>query len=212
MDRWLWLLLRGGFVTLELFAVSMATSTVCGLGLAVLLDSRRPAVAALGRLYSFVFRSVPGILLLLAAYLGLPRIMIHLPPFAAATIGMSSYGTAYLGEIIHSGLKSVPSSLRDAVASLGIAPAHALRRIYLPYSFAVILPPFITEASELLKDTAIASIVGVRELTDASTSVMNITYQPLQVFAVASLLYFLPGSALLLVQERLTRRIWRAGR
>jgi His/Glu/Gln/Arg/opine family amino acid ABC transporter permease subunit len=194
--------------TLALFLAVTASSTALGIGLAIALDGPAQSPA---RVYSWLLRGIPPIIILFIVFFGLPQFGIAVPSFLAAWLGMSAYGAAYMGEIIRSGLKAVPLGVREAARALGIPYHRALARIYLPQARSVILPPFINELTELLKDTAVASVVGVIELANAARTVTARTFNPLPVFATAALIYALLTIGLLVVQEWAGRRLWRAG-
>jgi His/Glu/Gln/Arg/opine family amino acid ABC transporter permease subunit len=206
---WIPLLSRATLTTVVLFVAVALSATIFGIGLAVALDGPLRAPA---RTYSWVLRGIPPIMVLFIVFFGLPTIGLSIPSFAAAWLGMTAYALAYMGEIIRAGLKSIPTGVRDATRALGLPYRKALVRIFLPQAVGVILPPYVNELTELLKDTAIASVVGVTELANAATTITSQTYQPLQVFGVAAIIYGLLNSVLLSAQERAGRGLWRAGR
>jgi His/Glu/Gln/Arg/opine family amino acid ABC transporter permease subunit len=199
-------LLHGLVTTLLLFAAAGAASSVLGVAFAVMLDLEHPVVSRLARVYSSVLRGLPPLLLLLFVFLGFPTIGLTLPPFLTALVGITLYGLAYMGEIIRAGLKSAGRDMRDAARALGIPYRLALARIYLPHASRVAAPAFFTQATELLKDTALAGAVGVTELALAAQAGASVTLKPLTVFAEAAVGYAAIGSVLLLVQERTARR------
>lgn len=199
-------LLEGLATTVELFAAAVAASTALGLVFAVLRDINHPVLSRLVQLYSGVLRGLPPLLVLLIVFLGFPTFGLTLSPFMTALVGITTYGLAYMGEIIYAGLKSAGAEMRDGVRALGIPYRIALVRIYLPHASGTAAPAFFTETTELLKDTALAGAVGVTELASQAQSGASFLLKPLPIFGEAALGYAVIGSLLLIMQEWSARR------
>lgn len=205
---WLPFLLQGLGTTIVLASTTLVLSTALGLPLA-LIRRGRPPLATLGLAYSRVFRSIPELIVLFFAFFGLPTLGLNLSPFVAAVIGLTALNTAYMAEIIHAGLDAVPNTQWEAALSLGMSDVRTFVRIVLPQAVVIMIPTYASQATEIVKITSLASVIGVSELLGNSRSSISVIHAPLVVLAVAGLLYVLVNSALLgmeaIVEFRLKR-------
>ena len=189
-DNWRFLA-YGVLVTIVLSIVSGATSLAAGLALALLRLRGprwlRPVIV----LYVDSMRAVPVLVVLVWTFFALPIVTgLTMSPFTAALIGLTVHLAAYAAEIVRAGIESVrPGQTRAAVA-LGMSPAQVMRRIVLPQALVRMLPAFGSLLSITIKDTAIASVIAVPELMRQSETVAGQSFQPIEVFTVAMLLYF----------------------
>jgi polar amino acid transport system permease protein len=190
-DNWRFLA-YGVLVTIVLSIVSGATSLAAGLAIALLRLRGprwlRPAIV----LYVDSMRAVPVLVVLVWTFFALPIVTgLTMSPFTAALIGLTVHLAAYAAEIVRAGIESVrPGQTRAAVA-LGMSPAQVMRRIVLPQALVRMLPAFGSLLSITIKDTAIASVIAVGELMRQSETVAGQSFQPIEVFTFAMLLYFL---------------------
>ena len=189
-DNWRFLA-YGVLVTIVLSVVSGATSLAAGLAIALLRLRGprwlRPAIV----LYVDSMRAVPVLVVLVWTFFALPIVTgLTMSPFTAALIGLTVHLAAYAAEIVRAGIESVrPGQTRAAVA-LGMSPAQVMRRIVLPQALVRMLPAFGSLLSITIKDTAIASVIAVPELMRQSETVAGQSFQPIEVFTFAMLLYF----------------------
>ena len=184
-------LIGGIGLTLALSALTMLTSLVSGtaIGLARCYGPtwlRVPLV-----FYIDSMRAVPVLVVLVWTFFALPIVTgLTMSPFTAALIGLTVHLAAYAAEIVRAGIESVrPGQTRAAVA-LGMSPAQVMRRIVLPQALVRMLPAFGSLLSITIKDTAIASVIAVPELMRQSETVAGQSFQPIEVFTFAMLLYF----------------------
>ena len=190
-DNWRFLA-YGVLVTIVLSVVSGVTSLAAGLAIA-LLRLRGPRwLRPLIVLYVDSMRAVPVLVVLVWTFFALPIVTgLTMSPFTAALIGLTVHLAAYAAEIVRAGIESVrPGQTRAAVA-LGMSPAQVMRRIVLPQALVRMLPAFGSLLSITIKDTAIASVIAVPELMRQSETVAGQSFQPIEVFTFAMLLYFL---------------------
>jgi len=189
-DNWRFLA-YGVLVTIVLSIVSGATSLAAGLAIALLRLRGprwlRPVIV----LYVDSMRAVPVLVVLVWTFFALPIVTgLTMSPFTAALIGLTVHLAAYAAEIVRAGIESVrPGQTRAAVA-LGMSPAQVMRRIVLPQALVRMLPAFGSLLSITIKDTAIASVIAVPELMRQSETVAGQSFQPIEVFTFAMLLYF----------------------
>ena len=155
------LLFRGLGVTVLLGAASIALGFIAGLAVALLrLYGPRP-FRRLARSYVDLFRSIPLLVLLVLVYYALPFLGIRLSSFAAATTALSLVACAYTAEILRAGIEAVPKGQSEAAAALGLGFAASMRYVVLPQALRVVTPPLTSNCINVLKDTALASVVAI---------------------------------------------------
>ena len=115
---------------------------------------------------------------------------VTLPPFWAALAGLTVHLAAYAAEIVRAGVESVRPGQTRAALALGMSRAAILRRVVLPQSLVRMLPAFGSLLSVTIKDTAIASVIAVPELMRQSETVAGQSFQPIEVYTFAALVYF----------------------
>lgn len=188
IDEILFLIQSAGW-TLVLTVVAMALGGALALVVALARVARVRAVRELARAWIGVIQGVPVLMLLFLSYYGLSYAGFELPPIIAASISLSLYASAYLGEIWRGAIESVPRQQWEASASLALSRAQQYRYVILPQSVRIALPPTVGFLVQLVKNTSIVSIVSVVELTRAGQLINNVTFQPFKVFAVVALIY-----------------------
>lgn len=211
-DNWRFLA-YGVLITIVLSIVSGITSLVTGLAVALarLYGPRwlRPIVV----LYVDSMRAIPVLVVLVWTFFALPILTgITMSPFTAALLGLTVHLAAYAAEIIRAGIESVRPGQTRAALALGMSRAQLLRRILLPQAIVRMLPAFGSLLSVTIKDTAIASVIAVPELMRQSETVAGQSFQPIEVFTFAMLLYFLMLFPVTRGVDRLYRRVAHLGR
>ncbi|MFV0461930.1 MAG: amino acid ABC transporter permease [Nostocoides sp.] len=184
------LMLKGLGVTVLLSLVSGVLATLIGLVAAAIRTSRVAGASQLSILYTEVFRGTPLLITLLFVYFGVAAYGFELNLFAAAVAGLAIYQGAYIGEIFRSGIEAVPNGQREVSQVLGFGRIGTFVHIVLPQTRRVVLPPLGGQYIALIKDTSIASLIGVAELMRQGQSVVDRLGQPVAVYAVVAALYF----------------------
>lgn len=200
-------------VTLALAFVSGVASLALGfvIALARLYGPRwlKPFVV----LYVDSMRAVPVLVVLVWTFFALPILTgLTMPPFMAALIGLSVHLAAYAAEIFRAGVESVRSGQTRASLALGMSRAQILRRIVLPQAIVRMLPAFGSLLSITIKDTAIASVIAVAELMRQSETLAGQSFQPIEVYTFAMLVYFLILFPVTRGVDRIYRRVAHLGR
>jgi polar amino acid transport system permease protein len=192
------LLMQGLGITVMLGAVSIVLGSVSGLLLVMLrLYAWRPVRAA-ARVYIDVFRSVPLLVLLVLVYYALPFVGVRLSSFAAAAVALSMVSCAYTAEIFRAGIQALPKGQLEAAAAIGLGFFDTQRCVVLPQALRIITPPFTSNCINVLKDTALASVVAMPDLLKQATQAQALAANPTPLIG-AALLYL----ALLLPMVRL---------
>ena len=193
-------LLAGFETTVALSAAVLAISTPLALALALMRESRIAALALPAAVYVNVFRLLPALLVLFFAFYALPQLGLRLSPLAAAVVGLSGVGTAYLSEDLRGRIAAVAPGQYRAAKALGLSYGHTIRRIILPQALPIAIGPYVTRAILIVKSTAMASLVAVSDLTGAAVRATSITYEPFTFMIAAGVLYLVLGGLLALLQ------------
>lgn len=202
LDEILFLVQSAGW-TLVLTFVAVLLGGALALFVALARVARARAVREIARAWIGVVQGIPVLMLLFLSYYGLSYAGFELPPIVAASISLSIYASAYLGEIWRGAIESVPRQQWEASASLALSRAQQYRYVVLPQSVKIALPPTVGFLVQLVKNTSIVSIVSVVELTRAGQLINNVTFQPFKVFAVVAVIYL----AICYPMSRLSRRL-----
>ena len=182
-------LLRSAGWTLVLTVVASILGGALGLGIAVARISSHAVLREASRLYIIVIQGIPVLMVLFLSYYGLAHAGLELPPIVAASLSLSIYVSAYLGDIWRGAIQSVHRQQWEASASLALTRMQQYRYVILPQSVRIALPPTVGFLVQLVKNTSIVSIVSVIELTRAGQLVNNITFEPFKVFLTVALIY-----------------------
>lgn len=183
------ILLKGSVMTVELTVITLIMGTILGIFLALLKLSKNRAFRWSSGFYTWIFRGTPLLLQLFFFYYGLPFIGIKLTPFQAAVIGLGLNCAAYMGEIIRGGIQSIDKGQFEAAKALGFTYTDTMRRIILPQTFKVIIPPVGNEFIAMLKDTSLVSTIAMVELMRSAQQMYATTFKPIEVFLTAGILY-----------------------
>ncbi len=193
--------------TLLLSAIAFAGG---GIGATLLLMWRFAYPKSGGWFTSFYIHLLQGTPLLLQLFLvffGLPLVGIDVSPLLAAAIALTLYASAFLAEIWRGCVDAIPRGQWDASASLGMNFLTQMRYVILPQALKIAVPPTVGFLVQLLKSTALASIVGFNELTRTGQIVANATFQPFLIYGLVAIIYFAMCYPLTLGSRALERRL-----
>jgi len=142
------------------------------------------------KLYVEVLQGTPLLLQLFLVFFGLPLLGVDVSPLLAAGVALTLYASAFLGEIWRGCVDAIGRGQWDASASLGMKFIVQMRYVILPQALRIAVPPTVGFLVQLVKSTALASIVGFNELVKAGQIVTNATFQPVVVYGLVALIYF----------------------
>lgn len=165
----------------------------------------RPAVAA----YVQVFQGTPLLIQLFLAYFGLGLFGIDVSPWIAAGAALTLYASAYLAEIWRGCVDAIPRGQWEAADSLALSFGEKLRHVVAPQALRIALAPTVGFLVQVIKGTALASIIGFVELTKTGTMITNATFRPFTVYACVALMYFALCWPVSAYSKRLERRMRR---
>ena len=205
---WLPFLLGGAARTLEVVALSLALGIVCGLAGGLARLSRRRWVRAIAGVYVSVVRGTPIVVQLFLIYYGIPQLGIPVPAMLAAVGTLGVYSGAYQTEIVRGAIQSVDRGQLEAALALGLSRRQAMRRVVLPQALLRMLPPLGNEFIALTKNSALVSLVTVRELFLSAQMVISDTFQDFAIFLTIGAMYYamtsVVGGATRLLERRLS--------
>lgn len=185
------ILAQGIGQTLLITATAFAIGAVLGLPLALLRRSQNLIIRAPAAFVIETVRAVPPIVVLFLIYFGLGSGALQMSTFQAASIGLGLISMAYLAEIYRAGINSVHNGQWEATRALALPRRQTYTRVILPQSLIVVIPPAATFAIGLLKDSAVASIIGAQDITFRAFQETQATLQGLTIFGIAGILYIL---------------------
>ncbi|MDX8490603.1 amino acid ABC transporter permease [Mesorhizobium sp. VK22B] len=205
--------LSGGLLlSLELALISITIGIVIGLVLAVWYVSAGRVVRAIIAAYVEFIRNVPLILLVYLVFYGLPTVVdLAYSAQTSFVATLALYSGAYLVEVFRSGLEAVPRGQIDAGKAIGLTPWQRLIHVRLPTMMRITLPALSNTFISLFKDTSVASVISVPELTYGAQWINFNTFRIVEVYLVVTAMYLVTGYALLFAL-RLVERWYRTAR
>ncbi|MGM0419454.1 MAG: amino acid ABC transporter permease [Bacillota bacterium] len=184
-------LLGGTIITIQLTVAILLFGLILGLILAFGQNYGNKPIRWIVSIYEKVFRSIPELVLLLLVFYGLPEVGVRLQPFTAAVLGLGIRSAAYMSQIFRGAFKSVGSDQIKAAYSLGMGKYKTFFFIIIPQAIRVFIPPFANEYAIILKDTSLAYALGVAELLRQGQYIIAVEYDPLTIFLLIALIYFI---------------------
>ena len=205
LRRSLPLLMRGLWTTVLLGVVSIVLGLALGLALVMLRLYAATPVRWLAVGYINLFRALPLLVLLVLIYYALPFLGVRLSSFAAAAAALSLVSGAYAAEIFRAGIEAVPRGQFEASAALGLRPWRVMQFVVLPQAIRIVVPPLTSNGINVLKDTALASVVAMPDLLKQATQAQALFANPSPLVG-AAILYILLLLPLVALVGRLTRQ------
>ncbi len=180
----------GALWTIALSLLAFVFGGAAGLCIALMRISQNILVRKLSGLYVQLIQGIPLLIVMFLAYFGLTVVGINMPAIVAASLSITVYGAAYLGEIWRGCIEAVPRTQWEAANTLGFSRTQSLALVIIPQALRIATPPTVGFMVQIIKNTSIASIVGFAELTYAGKIVNNSTFQPFLVYLIVAAIYF----------------------
>ncbi|MEU1475878.1 ectoine/hydroxyectoine ABC transporter permease subunit EhuC [Streptomyces sp. NPDC001668] len=203
----LWeLLFKGAWITIQLMVYSAALAAAVAFGIGMARTSRLWIVRFLSGAYVEFFRGTSALVLMFWLFFALPLLGWQLAGIWAGTLALGlSYG-AYGSEVVRGALQSVPAAQREAALALNFTPWQRMRKVILPQAVPEMMPPFNNLLIELLKGTALASLLSIGELTFEAKLARLSTGESAQVYGIILVMYFVIAFVVTRVMRLLERR------
>lgn len=216
VDFSLWDVLRNLLLaarwTIALSLIAFVGGGLVGLLLLVLrLSPSRPAQWAVSG-YVQLFQGTPLLMQLFLSYFGMALLGFNTSAWTAAAVALTLYTSAFLAEIWRGCVAAVPRGQWEASSALALNFGEQLRHVILPQAVRIAVPPTVGFLVQVVKGTALASVIGFVELTKAGTMITNATFRPFLVYGFVALFYFVLCFPVSLYARGLERRLHAAHR
>src|SRR3981081_1509344 len=182
-------LIEGIWFTVAVTALGLGGGLILGLVLAAMQLSRFWMLAAFARGYTVIFRGTPLILQMVFAYDALPQIGLKLSAVGAAGLALAANEAPFIAEMLRCGVLCVDRGQVLAGQALGMTPALRMRRIIAPQAIRTMIPAYGNETVSALKNSSLASVISVQELTLRSTQLASSTFDFFSIFFASGLIY-----------------------
>ncbi|HVR49864.1 MAG TPA: amino acid ABC transporter permease [Pseudorhodoferax sp.] len=211
VDFSLWDILRNLLLALRwtvvLSLIAFVGGGLVGLALLVARLSGKRGVEPLVGGYVQLFQGTPLLMQLFLAYFGIALFGINTSAWVAASVALTLYTSAFLAEIWRGCVAAIPKGQWEAADSLALSFGEKLRHVVLPQAVKIAVPPTVGFLVQVVKGTALASVIGFIELTKAGTMITNATFQPFVVYSCVAALYFVLCFPISLYAKTLERKL-----
>ena len=200
------LFLEGTTTTVLLSFFSVIVGVGCGTLMALARLSTNKFLSKAAKVYIDIIRGTPLLVQLYLVYFGLATVL-DLNDFVSGVIAVSVNTTAYIAEIIRSGIQSVDKGQMEAARSMGMPKRMAMRQIILPQAMKNILPAIGNEFATLIKETSIVSLIGIHDLMYSSDTVRGATFTVFIPLLMTAFLYFVMTTTIAFFMDKLERKL-----
>ncbi len=176
--------------TVLLSLVAFVCGGVVGLALLFARVSKIPWLETATRYYIEFFQGTPLLMQLFLFFFGVALLGIEVSPWLAASLALTLWTSAFLTEIWRGCVESLPKGQWEAGDSLALSYIEQMRYVILPQALRIAIPPTVGFSVQVIKGTALASIIGFVDLTKAGTMLNNATFRPFLVYSLVALIYF----------------------
>lgn len=200
-------LLFGGFYwTIFISITGMALALLAGAVLVVMRRSPIKPISLIARAYTELILGVPILVLLFVVFFVLPDLGVVIDPLPAGLLTLMLHYSPYIAEIIRGALDAIPKGQIEAGRAIGMSRQELAKRIVLPQTVGIILPPLTGQLIGLIKDSAILSVISVQELTFVAKQIISITYSPFEIYTLIAIGYWVLTFVLELAFRKLEDR------
>ncbi len=183
-------LLAGTLVTVTVSLLSYLIALVLGMLLALARLSDSWPLRWSASAYIQFLRGTPLLLQLFFIYYVLPYGGIVVSPFVAGILGLSLNYAAYMAEVFRSGINAVPKGQTEAGASLALSNYHIMTKVVLPQALRIVVPPIGNFFVAIFKDSALVSVITLRDLMFSGQLLASSTFKHFEIFAIVAVIYF----------------------
>lgn len=195
-------LLHGAKISLQITLVACTIGISLGILLGLAQSGKNAILKAIVAFYVTIIRGTP----MLIQIVGFSHIL-NMPIFWVAALAIGLNSAAYISQTIRSGISSVSKGQIEAAHVLGLSNWQVTRFIILPQAIRVVFPALGNEFITLLKDSSLASVIGVQELSKEGTLLMSTTYDAITSFVAVGCIYLIMTSTLSLLLHYIEKRM-----
>jgi len=193
--------------TLAVTACAFAIGALLGLPLMFARQSKSLVVQLLAGGYVNLVRGIPPIVWLFIIFFGVEIGRFRFNPFEAAIVGLGLTSSAYMAEIYRGGILSIGRGQHEAVSALGLGRVHGFLDVVAPQALRVVVPSLASFAIGLMKDSAVASTIGVAELTERANQQSQVSFTALPVFGITAAFYIAASLPIAYLSRRVDARL-----
>lgn len=185
-------LMKGLYMTIKLAIIAGTGSLLLGIFLGIARHTKLPVISWIATAYVEFVRSIPLILFIVFVHFGLLPNILHIHPtfFLSAAVAMVIFTAAYIAEIVRGGLKSIEKGHIEAARSLGLNYFQMMLYVVLPLALSRMSPALVSQLIALIKDTSLASIIGLIELTRSAEIIYGRTFHEIELLIFVAFIYF----------------------
>lgn len=176
--------------TVVLSLIAFVGGGLVGMVLLIARTTHQPLLQHAVAVYVQLFQGTPLLMQLFLAYFGMAMLGVDTSAWTAAAVALTLYSSAFLAEIWHGCVRSVGKGQWEAAQSLALNFGEQLRYVIFPQAARIAVAPTVGFLVQVVKGTALASVIGFIELTKAGTMITNATFKPFVVYSCVALLYF----------------------
>ena len=176
--------------TIALSLIAFVSGGIVGLILLFLRTSQVPWLEIPTKLYIEFFQGTPLLMQLFLFFFGVALFGVEVSPWLAAWLALTFWTSAFLTEIWRGCVESIPKGQWEASSSLAMSYIEQMRYVILPQAVRIAIAPTVGFSVQVVKGTALASIIGFVELTKAGTMLNNVTFKPFLVYSLVAAIYF----------------------
>ncbi|WP_354685101.1 amino acid ABC transporter permease [Cupriavidus necator] len=176
--------------TVVLSLVAFIGGGVVAMVVLLMRTSKRPLLRRASGIYIELFQGTPLLMQLFLAFFGLALFGIEVPAWLAAGLALTLWSAAFLAEIWRGCVEAIPRGQWESSGSLAMSYIQQMRYVILPQALRIAVAPTVGFGVQVVKGTALASIIGFTELSKAGTMIVNASFQPFTVYAAVALIYF----------------------
>ena len=202
-------LVRGAVNTVAIASAVIVIGTLAGVVVGLLRFPPWPRLAEAVAWGVELVRAVPLLLLIFFIFFGLPSLGVRVPTFPAAVLALSLWMTVNTAEVVRGGIQSIPRGQFEAARSAGLTELQVMRHVIFPQAVRRMIPPFVGLCTILIKDTSLAAIIGVFELTRAAQETIERTFRSFEIYLTAAAIYFVICFPLTRFAQRAEARLLR---
>lgn len=193
--------------TVMLSVVAFICGGLAGLVLLLMRTSKKRVLRMISHAYIEVFQGTPLLMQLFLLFFGIALFGIDVSPWIAAGLALTLFSSAYLAEIWRGCVEAISRGQWEASSSLAMNYFEQMRYVILPQALRIAIAPTVGFSVQVVKGTAVTSIIGFVELTKAGSMITNATFAPFTVFGLVALMYFCLCFPLSLYARRLERKM-----
>ncbi|MDG1707727.1 MAG: ABC transporter substrate-binding protein/permease [Emcibacteraceae bacterium] len=188
------MLIDGLFITIQLGLLAIVSGLILGLFLSLVRLYAHKALQIIAKAYIDIFRSIPLLVFLIIIFYALPFVGLSLSPFMAAAVALTMVSGAYTAEIFRAGIEAIPKGQFEASQALGLSYKDMMADVILPQAVKIVIPPLTNNCINVIKDTALASVVAMPDLLKQATQAQAVAANPTPLIVAAAiyLMFLLP--------------------